>query len=153
LISKVTILNAISDRTASDIFRCVASTHPNSELLKTHLKLTRKQYYARMSLLIKAGLVKKEKGRYLLTTLGKVISAAQLNLEEKFESAIDNYWKLKAVDSLERFDERNKIISVLIDNEEIKNVLLNEGPNKATEAVKVVGGVPAHRDKPLTFNV
>jgi predicted transcriptional regulator len=94
-----------------------------------------------MSLLIKAGLVKKEKGIYLLTTLGKIISSAQLNLEAKFESALDNYWKLKAIDPLESFEERNNIISALIDNEEIKSVLLNKGPNKSTEALnKVVRG-------------
>ena len=141
MVSKVTILNAIFDRTASNLFKCIASTHSNSDLLKTHLKLTRKQYYARMSLLIKAGLVKKEKGIYLLTTLGKIISSAQLNLEAKFESALDNYWKLKAIDPLESFEERNNIISALIDNEEIKSVLLNKGPNKSTEALnKVVRG-------------
>ena len=143
MISKVTILNAIFDRTASNLFKCIASTHSNSDLLKTNLKLTRKQYYTRMSLLIKAGLVKKEKGVYVLTTLGKIISSAQINLEAKFKSALDNYWKLKAIDSLESFDERNNIISELIDNEAIKNILLNKGPNKSTEAVNIVG-MPSH---------
>ena len=147
MISKVTILNAIFDRTASNLFKCIASTHSNSDLLKTNLKLTRKQYYTRMSLLIKSGLVKKEEGVYVLTTLGKIISSAQLNLEAKFESALDNYWKLKAIDSLESFDERNNIISQLIDNEGIKSILLNKGP---TEAVNIVG-VPAHRDKPFNL--
>ncbi len=152
MISKVTILNAISDRTASDMFKYVASTHSNSGLLKTHLKLTRKQYYTRMSLLIKTGLVKREKGRYILTALGKVISTAQLMLEAKFQSALDNYWKLKAIDLLESFEERNNIISTLIDNEEIKRVLLNKGPNTPTEAVNKVG-VPVRRDTTLAFNL
>jgi predicted transcriptional regulator len=105
-----------------------------------------------MSLLIKAGLVKKEKGIYLVTALGKIISRAQLNLEAKFESAFDNYWKLKAIDSLESFEERNNIISALIDNEEIKSVLLNKGPNTPTEVVNKVG-VPERRDRPSTFNL
>lgn len=153
MISKVTILNAISETDTFDIFRCVASTHSNSNLLKTHLKLTRKQYYSRMSLLIKAGLVKKEEGRYLLTAIGKVISSAQLNFEAKLESAFENYWKLKAIDSLDSFKERNYIISALIDNEEIKSVLLNEGPDKSKETVNNVGDVSARRDRPLTFNV
>jgi predicted transcriptional regulator len=152
LISKVIILNAIFDRTTSNLFKCIATTHSNSDLLKTHFKLTRKQYYTRMSLLIKAGLVKKEKGIYLVTALGKIISRAQLNLEAKFESAFDNYWKLKAIDSLESFEERNNIISALIDNEEIKSVLLNKGPNTPTEVVNKVG-VPDRRDRPSTFNL
>jgi predicted transcriptional regulator len=147
LISKVTILNAIFDRRASDIFKCVASTDSNSNLLKAHLKLTRKQYYSKMSLLIKAGLVKKEGGRYLLTALGKVICSALLNLEAKFASALNNYWKLKAIDSLPSIEERKNIISVLIDDEEIKTILLIEEPNKLTKAVNARG------DKSLTVEV
>jgi hypothetical protein len=96
-----------------------------------------------MSLLIRAGLVKKEEGRYLLTIIGKVISCAQLNFEAKLESAFDNYWKLKAIDSLESFEERNNIISVLIDDEEIKTILLNQGPNKSTEAANRVSDLSA----------
>lgn len=150
LISKVTILNAILEKKASDIFKSIASTHSNSDILITRLKLTRKQYYSRMSLLIKAGLVKKEKGRYLLTALGKVIYSAQLELEAKFESALDNYWKLKAIDSLQMSsgEERNKIVSALIDNQEIKNVLLNEELNLYTEAVNKTGGLD--RNQALT---
>jgi len=37
--------------------------------------------------------------------------------------------------SLEFVEERNNIISALIDNEEIESVLLNKEPNKSTEAV------------------
>jgi hypothetical protein len=138
LISKVTILSAIFEKKASDIFKSIASTHSNSDILITRLKLTRKQYYLRMSLLVKAGLVKKEKGRYLLTALGKVIHSAQLDLDAKFESALDNYWKLKAIDSLQMpsGEERNKVISALIDDQEIKSVLLNEVPALSTERVE-----------------
>ena len=51
-----------------------------------------------MSSLIKTGLVKRQKGRYLLTAFGKVIYSAQIDLETKIENALDNYWKLKAID-------------------------------------------------------
>lgn len=138
LISKITISSAIFEKKASDIFKSIASTHSNSDILITRLKLTRKQYYSRMSLLVKVGLVKKEKGRYLLTALGKVIHSAQLDLEAKFQSALDNYWKLKAIDSLQMpsGEERNKVISALIDDEEIKSVLLNEELALSTEPAK-----------------
>jgi predicted transcriptional regulator len=142
----------IFDRRASDIFKCVASTDSNSKLVRAHLKLTRKQYYPKMSLLIKTGLVKKESGRYLLTALGKVICSALLNLEAKFESALNNYWKLKAIDSLPSIEEREKIISVLIGDEEIKTILLIERPNKLTETVNS-GDMPTRGDKSLTVEV
>lgn len=127
-VSKLSILDAISDKGASNIFKSIASLDSNSEILITKLNLTRKQYYSRMSVLLKAGLVKRYKGRYFLTAFGKVIYDARVTLEAKIDDAISNYWKLKAIDSLEMpsGDETDKVISVLIDNEEIRSVLMKQ---------------------------
>src|SRR5437773_2221354 len=126
--SKITILDAITDRRSSQILTSISSAEPNTDILITQLNLTRKQYYSRMSSLIKTGLVKRQKGRYLLTAFGKVIYSAQIDLETKIENALDNYWKLKAIDSMETCSrqERNNVISELIDNEEIKTALIEE---------------------------
>ena len=136
LTSKLSILGAISDNRASNILKSIASADSNSDILITELKLTRKQYYSRMSGLIKAGLVKRQRGRYLLTAFGKVIYSAQVTLEAKIESALNNYWKLKAIDSLEMpsREENDKVISMLIDNQEIKDILIKD--LLATDAVK-----------------
>jgi hypothetical protein len=90
-----------------------------------------------MSSLTEAGLVKREKGKYLLTEFGKVIYSAHVNLEGKIESALNNYWKLKAIDSLEisSRQERSQVISALIDNQEIKSILMEEEPNFSVQAV------------------
>jgi hypothetical protein len=57
-----------------------------------------------------------------------VIYSAQLSLEARIENALNNYWKLKAIDSLDVSsyprEEDNNVISTLIDNEEIRSVLL-----------------------------
>jgi predicted transcriptional regulator len=126
MMSKLAILDAISDKRGSDIFKSIALATSNTDILITKLNLTRKQYYSRMSNLVKAGLVKRQNGRYLLTSFGKVISSAYMNLEAKIDNALDNYWKLKAIDSMELTpqQERNKVISILIDNQEIQNVLI-----------------------------
>ncbi|MRN41824.1 MAG: hypothetical protein FIO02_12425 [Nitrosopumilales archaeon] len=128
LTSKLSILGAISDNRASNILKSIASADSNSDILITELKLTRKQYYSSMSGLIKAGLVKRQRGRYLLTAFGKVIYSAQKSLEAKIESALNNYWKLKAIDSLEMpsREENDKVISMLIDNQEIKDILIKD---------------------------
>jgi len=91
-----------------------------------------------MSSLIKAGLVKRQKGRYLLTAFGKVIYSAQIDLEAKIENALNNYWTLKAIDSLEMpsREETDKVISVLIENEEIKGILTNDSLSKQVESEK-----------------
>jgi hypothetical protein len=127
-VSKLSILDAISDKGASNIFKSIASLDSKSEILITKLNLTRKQYYSRMSVLLKAGLVKRYKGRYFLTTFGKVIYDARVTLETKIDDAISNYWKLKAIDSLEMPSgvETDKVISVLIDNEEIRSILMKQ---------------------------
>ena len=48
-----------------------------------------------------------------------------MRLEGRIDLALDSYWKLKAVDSMEfpSTEERNKVISILIDNPDIQNAL------------------------------
>jgi predicted transcriptional regulator len=135
MVSKLSLFFAISDKKASNIFKSIASAESNTDILITQLKLTRKQYYSRMSRLVQAGLVKRQKGRYLLTAFGKVIYSAQMNLESKIENALDNYWKLKAIDSLEMpsREETGKVICALIENEEIKSILLKEESRLSAE--------------------
>ena len=101
----------------------------SSVTLRAELKLTKKQYYSRITRLVKAGLVKRQKGRYFLTSFGTVIYDAQRLLG----NAVKNYWKLKALDSLGGADndsmpedERNKIIDQMITNRQIKEILLSK---------------------------
>ena len=135
MLTKLAILGAISDKKGSDIFKSVALATSNTDILLTKLKLSRKQYYSRMANLVKAGLVKRQNGRYLLTSFGKVISSAYLNLEAKIDNALDNYWKFKAIDSMELTSEqeRNKVISVLIDNQEIQRVLIESNLDSSAQ--------------------
>ena len=150
MISKNAILDAISDKRASDIFRSIALANSNSDILITQLKLTRKQYYSRMSSLKKAGLVKRQNGRYLLTSFGKVISSAYMNLEAKIDNALGSYWKLKAIDSMDISlgQDRNKVISVLIQNQEIESLLIMEELHSSTQAAS--GRTQNRQDKLIT---
>jgi len=97
-----------------------------SKVLRTRLKLGRKQYYSKMSRMSKAGLVKRQKGRYFVTAFGKVIYDAHRLLV----SAVKNHWKLKAIDSLGNQillpkEERAKIIERMIGNQQIRQILLS----------------------------
>ena len=123
------VINLISDDKSLLIFKTIFLTSgDSSELLRTQLKLTRKQYYSRISRLTKAGLVKRQKGRYFVTALGKVIYEAQRLLG----SAVKNHWRLKAIDSLGVANEDEvpkeeckKIIDLFIGNQQIKEILLS----------------------------
>jgi Mn-dependent DtxR family transcriptional regulator len=119
------ILDAISDARALAVYKTIAIEKPNSNLLITKMRLTRKQYYSRISRLTKTGLVKRENGRYSLTSFGKVIYDIQITIEV----ALENFWKLKAIDSLQAADstlskeEQTKVLDVLIQNDKIKEVV------------------------------
>jgi hypothetical protein len=131
MLTTTTILDALFDKKASNIFNSVGSSSQlNTEFLITKLKLTRKQYYSRMSRLTNAGLVKRLNGRYLLTEFGKVIYFVHADLEALVEKSLDNYWKLKAIDALEisSKEQRNDIVCALIDDQEIRSILMREEP-------------------------
>ena len=121
-------LKTISDEKSLALFNAVAAESVNTDTLLKKLRLSRKQYYVRISRLAKAGLIKRKNGIYSLSSLGKVICGAQ-NLIQK---AVDNYWKLKAIDSMGLSEdgtefsgeERREIIDSLIGKEsKIKDIL------------------------------
>ncbi|HET7149023.1 MAG TPA: hypothetical protein VFI73_11045 [Candidatus Nitrosopolaris sp.] len=126
------VIKLISDNKSLLIFKTIfLATEENGdsgENLRTQLKLTKKEYYSRISRLKKAGLVNRQKGRYFVTAFGRVIYGAQRLLG----SAVNNYWKLKAIDSLGIStddkvppEERTKIIDLMIGNPQIKEILLS----------------------------
>lgn len=122
------ILRAISDDKSLVLFNTIALASGGSDILISSLKLTRKQHYSRISVLIKAELVKRQKGKYFLTSFGKMV----YDFLAKIELAVTNYWKLKAIDSFEisaaidgvSKNEYDRIINTLIDNQEIKKILI-----------------------------
>jgi hypothetical protein len=86
--------------------------------------LSNKQYYSRTERMLKIGLIKRKRGRFSLTGLGIVVYHAQL----QFESAVKNYWNLKAIDSIQDLhkmnkEERVKIIKSLVTDKLIQDIL------------------------------
>ena len=80
-----------------------------------------------MSRMTKTGLIQRKNGKYFLTSLGKVTYKAQTMIE----NALTDYWKLKAIDSLDSSintrlsqEEHDKILNTLIDDQQIKQILL-----------------------------
>ena len=120
------VLRTISDEKSMDLFRTIASEAAvDSETLRNKMKFTRKQYYSRLSRMVRSGLVKRKSGRYFLTAFGKVVFGSQ----QTVENALKDYWKLKAIDSLEisnelPVEERRKLIDTLLDNQELKGILI-----------------------------
>lgn len=120
------VLNAISDDDSLELFKLVALANgSSSNILRSKMKITRKQYYSRLYKLTKYGLIKRQDHGYFLTMLGKTLYSAQ----ETIQNAIRDYWKIRAIDSIEiatgiPFDEQQKLIETLIGDQAIKNILI-----------------------------
>jgi predicted transcriptional regulator len=124
MISLPQILHAISDKKSLELFKIISLSDQGRDSLSSKSKLTRKQFYSRLSGLRKAGLVKRRNGKYSLTSFGKVVYST----EKVLENALDSYWKLKVVDSLEEWEQQeewSKIIDTLIDNFQLKEIILS----------------------------
>ena len=122
------VLKTIADDKSLVLFNMIALSDDIGICIST-LKLTTKQYYSRLSALLKAGLVKREKGKYSLTTFGIIV----YHIQETIGKAVDNYYNLKALDSIRTYgngempqEQFHTIIDSLIANQEIKNILLEQ---------------------------
>jgi Mn-dependent DtxR family transcriptional regulator len=116
-ITAATVLRSIADDKSMALFRTVARSDEgiDSKYLKDKLKLTRKQYYSRLTRIAKSGLIKKKRGKYALTTFGKVVYDSQATVG----IALSKLWELVAIDSLDMSDdpsewERQKLIDTLL---------------------------------------
>jgi hypothetical protein len=123
------ILKKISDDKALILFNYIAVSDGDRYIPLREMNLTTKQYYSRISGLLSVGLIRRDKGKYSLTLLGKVIYDAQLTIGK----ALTYHWKLKAIESIEMSDsvksglpegELAKLIDTLIDNHQIKDILM-----------------------------
>ena len=103
------------------------------------MNLTTKQYYSRVSGLLNAGLIKRHKGKYLLTLLGKVVYDCQLTIGK----ALTYHWKLKAIESIEMSapvksglpeGELAQLVDTLIDNHQIKGILMKSMYDPTSES-------------------
>ena len=121
------ILKKISDDKALVLFNSIAVTNEDKYIPLKEMNLTTKQYYTRVSGLLDAGLVKRHKGKYSLTMLGKVVYQSQMIIGK----ALTYCWKLRTIESIEMsagatFPEVEliQLINALIDNHQIKDIVM-----------------------------
>lgn len=135
-------MKALADVKSLILFETISVSSPpglRSNDLNRNLRLTSKQLYSRVSSLVRAGLVRKQSGRYSLTSYGRVI---QISLDIMNKASF-NYHKLLAIDTIEASsisnampeEERKKIVQVLIQNRQIKDILLN-GSNMQSDGAE-----------------
>jgi hypothetical protein len=124
LITETEVLRCLADEKS---LRMIEKIHDGLPVAIGSMNLTRKQYYSRLSKLVAVDLVHKSMGKYRLTSLGKII----WGFRELLATTIgEDYWKFTAIDSLTNAnlrlpaEEQIKIISSLIENENLTELLL-----------------------------
>ena len=123
------LFKKISDDKSLTLFNSIAVSKGDKYIPFKEMNITTKQYYSRVSRLLNAGLIKRYKGKYFLTLLGKVVYDTQMTIGK----ALTYYWKLKAIESVEMSsdvrlpkEELTQLINALIGNHFIKDILIKE---------------------------
>ena len=114
------ILKRTSDEKTIALFNSIAISDGEKFITLKRMNLTTKQYYGRISGLMDAGLIKRYKGKYSLTLLGKVVYDSQMIINK----ALTYYWKLKAIEEIEMSYgaslpavELTQIVNAMMDNQ------------------------------------
>jgi hypothetical protein len=146
MVSVCDTLSAISNDKSLVLFNTIALAGGDSSILISRLNLTRKQYYSRMSDFTNAGLILRKNGKYFLTSFGKVVYEAQ----ELIGKAIQHLSKLKAIDSIESSEfpasELSKLVDTLINNSQIKKILISQKCNNHIE-----NEIPYNKEQVVPF--
>jgi hypothetical protein len=121
------ILKRTSDEKTLSLFNSIAVTDGDRSATLRKINLTRTQYYGRISGLIDTGLIKRYKGKYSLTLLGKVVYESQMLISK----ALIYYWKLRTIESIKisygvahSNEELEQLIDALIDSHQIKDMIM-----------------------------
>jgi hypothetical protein len=133
-------LKALSDDKALILFEMIARQELHPYNVMTKMGLTKRQYYSRMLSMLAAGLIWRKNGVYSVTSFGKVVYKAQTLIGK----AVSLQWKLSAIDSIEMNstallqEELDKLMNLLIDNDEIREIIVQHPVKRYTDKTIVV---------------
>ena len=118
------VLRTVSDPISIELFKAIAGEGSDGSTLRNSTKLSRRQYYSRLSAFMKNGMVARKRGRNYRTAFGRIVYHTILTIETAFA----NYYKLKAIDSIGLaydipVEEHKKILDNLIADPEIRQIL------------------------------
>jgi hypothetical protein len=118
------VLRVLSDDRCLALLKTIAilSGSASANVLKTRSKLSGKEYYSRMSGLKKACLVQREEGNYFLTSFGKIVYDSQSTIA----NALENFWKLEAINCFGVPQVKNKIIEILIKSPRLRESIVTD---------------------------
>ena len=127
--SIINVYKALSNESSVRLFTSIAKSNNGTQFSMTDFSLSKPQYYDKINDLRSAGLIFKLKGKYNVTSFGKVI----FTLVKMLDKAAQEHWKLQAIDVMNSAKamgtDKSKVIDILLDDIEIKEILLKELTN------------------------
>jgi hypothetical protein len=127
--SIINVYKALSNESSVRLFTSIANSNNGTQFSMTDFSLSKPQYYDKINDLRSAGLIFKLKGKYNVTSFGKVI----FTLVKMLDKAAQEHWKLQAIDVMNSAKamgtDKSKVIDILLDDIEIKEILLKEPTN------------------------
>ena len=136
LVSVNAILETLADDKTLVLLDTIALSGSDMDAPISKLGITRKQYYSRIRSLTNSGLITRQRGKYYLTSLGKIVSFYQFRMGR----ALNNFWKLKALDSISNETTNDlelkqvylDLVNSLIDDVEIREILISSSTSSLT---------------------
>ncbi|MFZ0513070.1 MAG: hypothetical protein WAM14_15785 [Candidatus Nitrosopolaris sp.] len=118
------VLKTISDPLSVKLFKSISEAGSDSSALMSKTRLSRRQYYSRLSNFTNNGMLIKKNGKNYRTTFGRVVYHTLTTIENAFT----NYYKLKAIDSIRSYhdipqEEHKEIINTLITDPDTRQIL------------------------------
>ena len=102
------VLDAVSNEEAQELFNVIAEDKNSDDVVESGI-MSRRQYYRRLTKLIKLNLIKRVGKRYALTTFGYVVYDAQLTLVMVISShsAVDSASMIPTNEGFETMNQSN----------------------------------------------
>jgi hypothetical protein len=136
--SIINVYKALSNESSVRLFTSIANSNNGTQFSMTDFSLSKPQYYDKINDLRSAGLIFKLKGKYNVTSFGKVI----FTLVKMLDKAAHEHWKLQVIDVMNSAKamgtDKSKVIDILLDDIEIKEILLKELTNDYERSGSIV---------------
>lgn len=116
------VFSILADRISLSILK---RAYSGTKMSYTDTKVSKKQFYVRLRRLRDIGLVEKRDSVYRTTTFGSLIYNSHV---KTIEEALDNYWKLKAIDVLKAREDfpvhqKDSVINEIISSSNLKHMV------------------------------
>lgn len=134
------VMSSVCDPKTFEILTLVRQAAANSQFLLLKTELSKKTFYSRMAKLLKAGIISRKSGKYLLSSFGEVVYCCV----DLIVTALKSYWRLNALDSLSILpkSEYIKTTKILLGNQRIRTILTQGLDQSQTDHFAILDAAP-----------